>query len=369
MVALGVIGGGAYFTRDQWLPQVEENLGGALPDVAGLLGTKQDDAVPPTTAPDAQTSVATPAPQEAGTEDGVAPAEEPATGVETATTDTAGESASTQAGSATEDEAEVAPQSLANQVESLSSRLQGLEQSIDDLKQSTEALSAATNTKELNATVALLADRITQLERKTSDVAELQKEFGELNAKAVALRQGYAGLNAAVLATDQLARAVDDGLVYTRQLASVESLAGDDLDVAAAVEILKPHASTGIPTFAELRAQFPALADAVARAAPTTGGDQWYHQALDEVLSLVTIRRSGSAAARAGGIDAILTEAETALAGGDLGAAVERLDRLEGMAAAPAEEWLKAARLRLAATEAVARLHEQAATRLAQVRG
>ncbi len=314
VAVLALLAGGAYVTRDHWLPLVGPMVG--------------IDA------------------QETGT-----------------ATSAAGQMASAQ-------DAAAASDALAAQLVGLSDRLATMEASVTQLTQSVDKLSSdSASTKDLAAAVNVLAERVTRIERTSADISQLQREFGDLSKRAVALRDGFSGLNATILATNQLAQAVDNGLPYTRPLAAVRSVAGDDREIAAVLVLLEPYAATGIPTFAALHAQFPAVADAVARAAPTTGGEEWYNRALDKVLSLVTVRVTGDTAAHAGGVDAILAEAETALAGGDLGAAVSLLDRLDGTAAAPAADWLRAAHLRLTAMQALSRLQEQAALRLAQARG
>lgn len=322
VVVLALLGGGAYLTREQWLPLV-----------GPMLGEKADEGA----AVSAAASEAAPA-------------------------ESAGEPATVEDAIAEE-------QQLAQQLDGLGGRVSAIEESIEQLRHAVDTLASQANSKELTAAVEVVADRVTRLERTSADIAQLQREFGELNSKAVALREGFSALNATVLAVNQLAQAVDDGVPYARPLAAVKAVAADDADIAAILASLEPNAESGIPSFASLRAQFPSVADAVARAAHTSGGGEWYQRALDEVVSLVTIRRTGDAAARAGGTDAILAEAEGALAGGDLAAAVALVDRLEGTEAAAAADWLKAAQQRLEAIQAVSQLQEQAAIRLAQARG
>lgn len=326
-LAIGVLvvlllGGGAYLTRDRWMPLIGPMIGEG--GGGGMTATSSATSGGP----------AEPAAEAVSLEDAVA-----------------------------------MEQQLAQQLDTLGGRVSAIEESIGQLRQAIDTLASQTNTKELAATVSVVADRVTRMERTSADIAQLQREFGELNSKAVALREGFSALNATVLAVNQLAQAVDDGVPYARPLAAAKSVVSDDADMAAILASLESNAETGIPTFAALRAQFPSVADAVARASNTSGGGEWYERALDKVVSLVTIRVTGDAAARAGGIDAILAEAEGALKGGDLAATVAVVDRLEGPAAAAAADWLQAAQLRLAATQAVSRLQEQAAMRLAQARG
>jgi hypothetical protein len=77
---------------------------------------------------------------------------------------------------------------------------------------------------------------------------------------------------------------------------------------------------------------------------------------------LVTIRRIG-VAARAGP-EAAVNAAQTALAAGNLGAAVSALGSLDGADAEIAQPWLRLTRDRLAAEAALARLQELLAARL-----
>jgi hypothetical protein len=230
-------------------------------------------------------------------------------------------------------------------------------------------LAASDDTKGLTGSVTALDERIARLERSAIQTGALESQVRELSAKALTLREGFASLNTAVLAVSQLGQAVGGGTPYVRELAAVRSVAGSDPVMADAIAKLEPHAASGVPTTAALAARFPVVADAIARAAPTSGGDGWMDRVADKFASLVSIRATGPAAARAGGIDAVLAEAEAVLKTGDLASAVAVVSRIEGQAAVPAEEWLRAAETRLAADRAVAALEAEAAARLAKARG
>lgn len=331
VAVLALIGAGGYVTRASWLPM----LGLDRPPHAAQPATP---VTPGTTA--TAPGVATPPPPSA-----VAPvAAEPSPQL-------------------------VAEQErLASEIASLGDRLTTLETTLDNMATNLEALTTQ-QTKGLVTAITANDERISRLERSAIQTSALEGQVRELSSKALSLREGFASLNAAVLGVSLLADAVGAGAPYVRQLAGVRSVAAGDPAMAEALAQLEPHATTGIATVPALAARFPAVADAIARAAPTTGGATWMDRVVDKAASLVTIRATGQAAARAGGIDAILVEAETTLAGGDLAAAVAIVSRIEGPAAVPAEAWLQEARLRLAADRSIAILQEQAAARLAAARG
>ncbi|MGE5441771.1 MAG: COG4223 family protein, partial [Bacteroidota bacterium] len=132
---------------------------------------------------------------------------------------------------------------------------------------------------------------------------------------------------------------------------------------------LEPHAISGVPTLAALRAQLPATVDAVIRATPVTAGETWTDRVMDRLASLVSIRRVGSYAIAAGGVGGIVAQAEAALQGGDLQAAVTALERLDGAPAQAASDWLQDARARLTANRVLASLQQRAIARLSTTRG
>jgi hypothetical protein len=100
-----------------------------------------------------------------------------------------------------------------------------------------------------------------------------------------------------------------------------------------------------------------------------TASDTWTDRVVNRLASLVTVRRVGSPAIAAGGIDGIVAQAEAALEGGDLQAAVTALERLDGAPAVAAADWLQHARARLTADRALSTLQQRALARLATARG
>jgi hypothetical protein len=92
----------------------------------------------------------------------------------------------------------------------------------------------------------------------------------------------------------------------------------------------------------------------------------WSNRLLGKLSGLVSIRRTGGSAIESGDpVESALARAEGALAAGDLAAAVAAVESLPERALPPAQAWLAAARLRQAATQAVASLDDALAARLA----
>jgi uroporphyrinogen-III synthase len=257
---------------------------------------------------------------------------------------------------------------LRQQVEGLAPRVDAIERTLVALRQSVDRL--ATNEQAVDPEmVKQLGDRIALLETQASVASGLAQQVRSLEASTAVARDTASKLATTVLAVGQLAQAVGDGGPFVRQLAAVRALGGDDPDIAQAAAELEAYATSGVPTLAALRAQLPATGDAVIRATPVTAGETWTDRVMDRLASLVTIRRVGSDAIAAGGVDGIVAQAEAALQGGDLQAAVTALERLDGASAQAASDWLQHARARLAAERALATLQQQAIARLSTARG
>jgi hypothetical protein len=170
---------------------------------------------------------------------------------------------------------------------------------------------------------------------------------------------------AAALTAGQLAQALKGSGPFSAELDAVKPFAKDDAGMAAAVAALAPRAADGVPTVSELRARFPAVAEAVDRADARVEGEGWFEKAFNRLSALVTIRRTGETAVAAGGTDAALAGAERALAAGDLAAAVQAVEALEPPAANAAAGWLGDARARLTAERLLATLQARAISLLA----
>ena len=160
---------------------------------------------------------------------------------------------------------------------------------------------------------------------------------------------------AVLLAVGQLREALANAMPYDSEWRSLKALAGNDAEVASALEILKPSAVTGIPTLPMLTARLANQAPAIVRAQVLPEQQSWWRQTLDRLASLVTIEREDGNAAGSSPA-AIIARAQGALADGDLARAITELEGLTGGPAEQAAPWIADAKARLAAGKAVSEL-------------
>jgi uroporphyrinogen-III synthase len=282
-------------------------------------------------------------------------------------------------------------------IAALPERVGALQQQIEKLAAQPAATPAPAAT-ELPAAIAALPDRLAALDQKLqelaanpagqaaldklqqegaslrSDLAAAQSELASLKAvadKLPALDQAIAGLRrqadergGLLLAIGQLATALDQSRPFAPQLAVLRRLAAGQPAVAAALgpslDALAPSAEHGIATLADLKASFPAMAAAVvARANGSPNQGSLGARLLGRVEQLVTVRPVGGEVA---GDDppARLARAEAKLEKDDLAGAIAEVGAITGAAAAPAADWLAAARARLAAQQAIQQLQAAA---------
>ena len=193
-------------------------------------------------------------------------------------------------------------------------------------------------------------------------LADADKRIAALEAKSQAA--GAASRDSAfVLAVGQLREAVRDGKPFADALSGLRAIAGDDRETAGAIAMLQPYAGGGVADLATLRARFALAAPRIAAAAPRPAKG-WIDRVLARLSSLVSIRRTGPAAAAGKGPEAAVARAEMALDTGDIAGAVRALEGLTGAAGDAAAPWLAGARARLAADAAVATLESEAIGRI-----
>lgn len=264
------------------------------------------------------------------------------------------------------------------QLDAVSARIATLESTLESLAKMTKAAEAGESAaadagaasqaalQQLSVRIAQLDGKVTQsAESAAQSAAEIAERVGALEAKAQAVDEATAGAAAAALAVGQLAQALDGSGPFAAELNAVKSFAKDDAEMAAAIAALEPRAAGGVPTVSELRARFPAVAEAVSRADTKLEGEGWVENALNRLSSLVSVRRKGDTAVAAGGADAALAGAERALAAGDLAAAVQALETLGPSGAAAAAGWLGDAHARMTAERLLATLQARAISLLA----
>ena len=224
-----------------------------------------------------------------------------------------------------------------------------------------------------------LSRRVARLEEGEATVAKREAELRKLEGGSEQLKGLVAGLGArldnlekttgagvaggraeaVVLAVGQLREALKSSAPFVNELQALRAVAGDGLGVADAFQLLQPHAENGIPTLAELRARFDKVASDIARASIKLEGAGWMARAVNRLAALVTIRRAADEAAL-DGVEGAAARAEASLKRGDLEASIAEVGALDGAAAETAAPWLAAAHARLAAEQAMAKLHVHA---------
>jgi hypothetical protein len=263
-------------------------------------------------------------------------------------------------------------QKVNEQLGSALNQVESLQKAITSLSRMAELVKGAESgdAEKVVAALTLKIDEVRQdlaraEERADRSAADLAKRIDEVEAEAQSEDKGVSEAVAAALAAGQLAQALKGSGPFSAELDAVKPFAKDDAGMAAAVAALAPRAADGVPTVSELRARFPAVAEAVDRADARVEGEGWFEKAFNRLSALVTIRRTGETAVAAGGTDAALAGAERALAAGDLAAAVQAVEALEPPAANAAAGWLGDARARLTAERLLATLQARAISLLA----
>lgn len=248
----------------------------------------------------------------------------------------------------------------------LSDRLQGLSGRVDALEQapaaptvSPERLDALqsrldTVSGKLDTEVHTSAEDVVQMETR---LASLQGRLDQMAKALENTRSGREKAGAFLLAANQLAATAGTSTGFEAELGALRATAPADPEVSAALETLGRHAG-GAPSLAVLRGRFPKIASAAVNASVVGSGEGVIGQALTRMASLVTIRRIDSA--DGDGLDAHLVQAESALAAGDLTAAVAAVQKLDGGPAKVAAPWLVDAEARVVVDAAVRTLQARA---------
>ena len=188
-------------------------------------------------------------------------------------------------------------------------------------------------------------------------LAEVSARLAHFEEEAAQQAAADGRLVTLVLATGELTAALASSRGFAPALDTVRGITGDDPAFGTALARLAPFAATGVPTIDGLLARFPEAANAIVRAAPATEDADWIDETVTRLSQLVTIRKT-SGAIDPQSLDGRLIEAESALATGDLGRAITIVETTMPSAAeaASAQAWLRDARARQEADDALAAL-------------
>ncbi|CCG41844.1 COG4223 family protein [Magnetospirillum molischianum] len=210
----------------------------------------------------------------------------------------------------------------------------------------------------LPAEVEALSKQVESLHKTAADASTLLRLYDRVDQTDTALREmktRQASASGLLLAVGQLRETVDRGLPFDAELRTVKVLAADDTEVLTAVEMIRPFASTGIPTRIALLGRLEHLAPEIVRAELLPAEQGWSRRAADRMLSLVSIRREPGLVA-GNDATAIIARAESNMNGGDLAGAVSEIDLLVYGPAEAAAPWLGQAKARIAADKALSEL-------------
>ena len=188
-------------------------------------------------------------------------------------------------------------------------------------------------------------------------LAEVSARLARFEAEATQQAAADGRLVTLVLATGELSAALGSSRPFAPALDALRGIAGEDPEIESVLVRLTPFAATGVPTLDGLSARFPEAANAIVRTTPAIEDSDWIDETVTKLSQLVTIRRTGGAI-DAESLDGRLVEAETALNAGDLGRAIAIVGALmpAGAEAGIAKPWLRDARARAAADDALAGL-------------
>ena len=242
-----------------------------------------------------------------------------------------------------------------------------------------QAVAAADKTalQQLTQRIAALESQsAAQAAGKTAESGKLEQEVARLSTGAADLGDRLSALErrvsvqrstdrtgtALLLAVLQMREAIEEARPFPAAYGAFKGLAHDDPVLLAGAAPLAEAARDGVASPVVLLRRLNDLAGEIARAGKPAGKSRWWEQALDRIRRLVTIQRIGVAAHA--GPEAAVSAAQSALAGGDLAAAVSALGPLNGTNTEMAQPWLRMARDRLAAEAALAHLQELLAVRL-----
>lgn len=323
IIVIILIGGGAYTTRDVWLPEIQSHLPAFM--------TGEDKPTGETvSAVDALAS------RVASLEKSIASKDEDASmGV------LKQERARAQA-----------------ELNKALARIDNLERRLAEVR---ALASAVTSSSGGDIDLGPVLSRIDELEQKnqssSNEVATLNQKLQNIEASGT----GGASGQGVVLAVAQLRDAAMSGRPYSAQLFALQSIGSKSPDVIAAAGQLTTNADNGLPTIHGLQSRFSSIAGNIVALARVEGGD-WLDQATGKIATLVALRRTDGSSGNP--VEDAVANIEDHLKDRDVAAAVKTADALSELLKSDAlvilEPWLLDARARAVAERALDTMHASA---------
>jgi len=212
---------------------------------------------------------------------------------------------------------------------------------------------AGSGGNESQAAATALAGRIDDAD---AQLTSLTQRVDALEAKMATL----AGTSAAAAKSDEAAQAI--AIVALRRAAEGDQPFVADLDLAAALGIggdvaseLRPLATRGVPTVAEIQAEFPAVADAIVAATTEANPDAGFFERLvGSARGLVTVRPTTPQPGNTP--PAVLSRVEAAVKRGDLATALSEREALPAAGKTASAAWAAKASDRVTVDRLVAQI-------------
>lgn len=327
---IAIAGGGAFVTKDVWLPMAQPYLA----NIPGLGGGQ------------AATKPGEPSPMDA-MNDRIAVIEQKL------------------AASSTNDSAMAALEAEKDRVQAEVTKALGRIADLERrLKEVRELAQAVTSSGGGEVDLSPVMSRIDELEntgrRTTEQLAVLSSQV-ESGLQSVSAGSSDGRASGLVLAIAQLRDTALSGQPYATQLEAFRALAGDNADFVAAASRLAATADAGLPTAEELSDQFSGVAGDIIALAQSQDGD-WLEQAAARMSSLVSIRRTDGQSGDP--VEDAVAEIESRLASRNVPGAVqvasELSDIIAGEARTVLEGWLLEAKTRAGAERALNAIHASA---------
>ena len=323
IIVIILIGGGAYTTRDVWMPEVQSRL------PAFMTGTAKSTSETVSVVDVLASRVAS--------------LEETLAGL------------NSDAPMAVLKQESVRAQSELNKA---LARIDDLERKLSEVRALASAVTSSTGG---DIDLGPMLSRIDELEQRdqsrNSEVASLNQKLQSIETNST----GGASGQGVVLAVAQLRDAVMSGRPYSAQLLALQSIGTNSPDVIGAATQLTTNADSGLPTLHHLQTQFSSIAGDIVSLARINGGD-WLDQAAGKISALVALRRTDGSSGDP--VEDAVANIEAHLNDRDIIAAVKTADALSELLQSDArntlEPWLLDAKARAIAERALNAMHASA---------
>ena len=322
VIVIILIGGGAYTTRDVWLPEVQSRLPAFMTGASkptGETASAVDALTSRVASLEAIASIGSDAPMAALKQ----------------------ESARAQ-----------------SELNKALARIDDLERRLAEVRALASAVTSSTGG---DIDLGPVLSRIDELEQKdqsrNSEVASLNQKLQNIETNST----GGASGQGVVLAVVQLRDAAMSGRPYSAQLFALQSIGSNSPDVIGAASQLTTNADSGLPTLHHLQTQFSSIAGDIVSLARINGGD-WLDQAAGKISALVALRRTDGSSGDP--VEDAVANVEAHLNDRDIIAAVKTADALSELLQSDArnilEPWLLDAKARATAERALNAMHASA---------